>query len=221
MDDELDSEKVTKESEKLAAEGFFSEPATDRKRGLFTESDRQFLLGNKEYEHQQSSINKRRDIRNRIHHTFLDFQFLRYLSESERDKLFSEIESRELHHSVSDLIAFIYGGTDGNIQAIEEMVKSGLSKAEIGGLDGYQGGARNVGVDIELIFEHEVEEIYKRFKQTGGRDLTPAEIGVLVREGRLNPDDYEQLAWDEEERPLNVAADRVSWWYHEKQDGER
>lgn len=220
MEDELDREKVT---EKLAraAEEIFSEPETDRTRGLFTESDRQFLLGEKEYEYEQSSINKRRDIRNRIHHTFLDFKFLRYLSESERDKLFSELDLREVHEGVSDLIAFVYAGTDGNVHAIEEIVKSGLSKAEVGGFAGYKGGVRNVEVDIELTFEHDVEEIYKRFKQTGGRDLTPAEVGVLVREGRLDPDEYEQLVWDEEERPLRSGTSPMSWWYYEKQDDEQ
>lgn len=221
MGEELDSDKVAEEFENLALEKLFSEPNTDRDRGIFTKTDRQFVLGQKDYEYQQSSINKRRDIRNRVYNSFLDFQFLPHVAESERDKLFSEIESRELHESVSDLISFLYGGIDGNIWAIEEMVESGLWKAEIGGIDGYQGGARNVEVDIELTFEHDVNEIYRRFKQTGGHDLTPAEIGVLVREGRLDPEEYEQLEWDDEERPLNAATGRASWWYHDKQDDEQ
>lgn len=187
----------------------------DRERGVFTQSDREFLLGMKQYEYDQSAINKRRDIRNRLYNGLLDLQLLERVPSSEREKLFSQIERGQLHESVAVLISFIYGGLGGNLEAIEQMVKSGIFKAERGGVEGYQGGARDVDVDIDLTQEFDVEEIYQRFMQGVREDLTPAEIGVLVREGRLDPEDYESLAWSDEERPRNTPASTEQWYHDE------
>ena len=94
----------------------------ERKRGIFTQSDREFLLGMKNYGHEQSIINKRRDIRNRVISGFLDLQLLRIISEPDRSKLFSQMEKGDIHESVAVFISFIYSGLDGNIDAIEQMV---------------------------------------------------------------------------------------------------
>jgi hypothetical protein len=185
-----------------------------RDRGLFTTTDREFLLGIKQYDHEQSKINKRRDIRNRVQDGFIDLQLLERISNSDREKIFSQIESGELHESIARLIAFVYTGLDGNTAAIEQMIESGLFKAERGDITGYGGGAKDVDVDIDLKFEYDVDEIYQRFKRGYTDDLTPAQIGVLVREGRLDAEDYEKLSWDEDERPRNTpAANREQWYW--------
>ncbi len=189
------------------------EQAVDRERGLLTVSDREFLLGRKEYDYEQSSINKRRDIRNRLHEGITDLQFLQKISPSERTKFFKSIDKGVLHESAATFIAFLYSGLNGNVEAIEQIVESGLFKAERGGIEGYEGGARNVDVTIDLVLEYDVDEIYDRFKRSDGDNLTPAEIGVLVREGRLSPEEYEQLEWGEEERPRNVPAETTDQWY--------
>jgi hypothetical protein len=129
------------------------------------------------------------------------------------------MDSRELHDSFAALVSFIYSGLNGNVQAIEEMVEAGILRAELRGFDEHQGGARSVEVDIDITFEHDVEEIYERYKRGEGDELSPAEIGVLVREGRLGPEDYENLSWDEDERPLNPRIANVSWW-HVQSDSE-
>lgn len=189
------------------------EKMVDRDRGLFTTSDREFLLGVKDYEHQQSAINKRRDIRDRLYAGLFDLQLLANVDPTERDKLFGKIDRGELHESISVLIAFVYSGLDGNIEAIEQMIRSGIYKAERGGVEGYGGGARDVEVTIDITREYDVEEIYARFEHGSSDDLTPAEIGVLVREGRLDPDDYKRLAWDDDERPRNKPAETTDQWY--------
>jgi hypothetical protein len=185
-----------------------------RDRGLFTTTDREFLLGIKQYDHEQSKINKRRDIRSRIGDGLIDLQLLDRISNSDRDKIFSQLEHGEIHESIARLVAFVYTGLDGNTSAIEQMVESGLFKAERGGITGYSGGARDVDVTINLTLEYDVEDIYQRFERGYSDYLTPAEIGVLVREGRLKPEDYEELSWDENERPRNTpAADREQWYW--------
>ena len=186
----------------------------ERERGILTRTDREFLLGIKEYEYDQSSINKRRDIRNRICSGLLDLQLLSNISDADRKKIFSQTPEGDIHESMAVLIAFVYSGLDGNIRAIEQIVESGLFKAERGGIKGYRGGARDVSVDINLTLEYDVEQIYDRFKEGRGDDLTPAEIGVLVREGRLDSEDYKKLSWEEDERPRNTpAANREQWYW--------
>lgn len=193
------------------------EEVVDRDRGLFTTSDREFLLGVKEYEYEQSAINKRRDIRDRLYSGLLDLQLLANVDPSERDKLFDSLDQAELHESISVLIAFVYSGLGGNIEAIEQMIRSGIYKAERGSIEGFGGGARDVEVNIDVTREYDVEEIYARFERNSGDNLTPAEIGVLVREGRLDPDDYEQLAWDSDERPRNAPAETSDQWYFDSE----
>jgi hypothetical protein len=194
----------------------FYEQAVNRERGLFTKSDREFLLGGKEYDYEQSAINKRRDIRNRLQEGVTDLQFLQKITPSERAKFFKSIDKGALHESVATFIAFLYSGLNGNVEAIEQIVESALFKAERGGVEGYEGGARDVDVSIDLIREYDANEIYRRFKRSGGDDLTPAEIGVLVREGRLSPEEYEQLAWGEDERPRNTPAETTDQWYFDE-----
>jgi hypothetical protein len=185
----------------------------DRKRGIFTQSDREFLLEMKQYKHEQSVINKRRDIRDRVKSGFLDLQLLRLISESDRSDIFSQIDKGDIHESVAVFISFIYSGLGGNTDAIEQMVESGLFKAERGGVRGYAGGARNVEVDINLEREYDAEAIYQRLQRGYGDTLTPAEIGVLVREGKLGADEHEELRWKEDERPFNMPAANRDQWY--------
>jgi len=187
----------------------------DRKRGIFTQSDREFLLGMKKYEHEQSVINKRRDIRNRVKSGFLDLQLLRIISESDRSNIFSQMDKGGVHESVAVFISFIYSGLDGNIDAIEQMVESGLFKAEQGGVRGYAGGAKNVEVDISLEREYDAEAIYQRLQRGYGDSLTAAEIGVLVREGKLDADEHEELRWEEDDRPFNMPAANRDQWYRD------
>ncbi|WP_380675528.1 hypothetical protein [Salinigranum sp. GCM10025319] len=189
------------------------EKAVNRERGLFTKSDREFLFGLKRYDYEQSAINKRRDIRNRLQEGVKDLQLLRKMTPEERAKFFDTIEKGVLHESVANFIAFLYSGLNGSTIAIEQMVESGLFKAERGGVAGYEGGARNVDVTIDLTIEYDADEIYQRFKNSGGDGLTPAEIGVLVREGRLSANEYDELAWNEEERPRNTPAETTDQWY--------
>jgi hypothetical protein len=57
----------------------------------------------------------------------------------------------------------------------------------------YGGGVLNVDVTIDVKQDYDSEEIYERFKETGGSDLTPAEVGVLVRDGKIGTEEMEAL----------------------------
>lgn len=185
----------------------------NRKRGFLTRSDREFLLGLKQYESDQSLINKNRDIRNRVESGFLDLQLLRNISDDEQDKIISEIDKGHLHESIAELVAFVYSGIGHNTNAIEQMVRSGLFKAERGSTKGYGESVVDVEVNIDVEPDFDVELIHQRFKRGYADDLTPEEIGVLVREGRLDPEDYEELHWNEDERPRYTPPEDRDHWY--------
>lgn len=83
-------------------------------RGLLTNTDREWLQGEKEYKNKQTELNKRQDIRNRVFEAFDDFALLaEELPKEDRQKIFERLrEESETNcvEEVSPLIEFIYTG---------------------------------------------------------------------------------------------------------------
>lgn len=188
-------------------------------RGIFTKSDREFLCGEKEYEYKQSRSNKLRDIRERATNAILDLQFLLSLRPDQRTKILSDLDHGEFHESIASLIAFAYIGLDENVGAIEQITESGLYRAANWSKQEGDEPIEGVDVDINLVFEYDVDEIYARFQSGKAAELTPAEIGVLVREGKLEADDYDDLERKDDERQLDQPghSDELPW-YHEVEE---
>lgn len=80
-------------------------------RGILTESDREYLRGNKEY---AKEANKRRDIRERVYQSLHDFELLASeLEGDDRRKIFNRLsEDSESHGSdeIASVIEFLYKG---------------------------------------------------------------------------------------------------------------
>lgn len=157
----------------------------DQGRGIFTSSDRKFLFDEKEYDYKESEINKRRDIRKRVKNSIFDLQLLPIFSKSEREKLFSELDSEQLEESISSFLTFVYDSVGGNIESIEPIIEESIYRAEQNSVATQSRRIKNVDVNIDITYEEDIDEIYKRFMSEQKDDLTPAEIGVLVQEGRL------------------------------------
>ena len=83
-------------------------------RGLLTNTDREWLQGDKQYKNKQTELNKRQDIRNRVFEAFDDFALLaEELPREDRKKIFERLhEESETNcvEEVSPLIEFIYSG---------------------------------------------------------------------------------------------------------------
>lgn len=116
----------------------------NRPLGILTKTDRQYLLGEKEYQSQSAELNKRRDIRRRIKNGIYDFALInRNLPERDRDKLFSEIaagpepDQEEFLNAAETLISWLYVGLKKggfNAKAIfERAVETGESDIGITG----------------------------------------------------------------------------------------
>lgn len=171
----------------------------DRPRGLLTDTDRRFLWGIKEYEHEQTASHRRRQIRERVEHGILDLFYTTMLEEADRNQVFEaleEAESGSLESAVGSFIEFLYLGLDKDREAIENMVSHGIHNAESepGRYGPYEGGIKEVNVDIEVDFAYDADEIYERYQSESAYQLTPAEIGVLVREGMLDEEDLALLS---------------------------
>ena len=113
----------------------------NRKRGMLSHTDRQFLIGEKEYDHRQSSFDRRRTIRERVVNGILDFKVLLHeLSENDREKIIDELGMRAPEHSliggsyaapsgVTDAIAFLYllhTDREDFLTTVDHAVKSAL-----------------------------------------------------------------------------------------------
>ncbi|RDZ38567.1 hypothetical protein C5B86_19705, partial [Haloferax sp. Atlit-19N] len=196
-EDDFDAEKAAQ-----AAVGVLDKDWNERPRGMLSHDDRLFIVGMKDYEWQQSESNARRRVMDRIINGFDDFSLLRSLDQSEASKILAELGEDELHRRVSDLLTVVYQMTGRDTAALASMVESGVlhgENSELGGdapspsdVFGYDGGASNVDVSIQIDRKPDVEQIYERYK-TDGERLTPKEIGVLVVEGMVGPEDLEDL----------------------------
>jgi hypothetical protein len=195
-----------------------------RPRGLLSHDDRLFVAGMKDFEWSQSESNARRRVIERVAQGFVDFSLLRWLSQKEGEDVLEELGEDDLHRRVADLVTFVYQATGGDADALSSMIEAGVlhgentelgkGPAKANAVHPHSGGASSVDVSIQIERNPDVERIYEQFQETGGDDLTPKEIGVLVREGRLDADDLEELqTWglglsgppDPEDMPINPS----------------
>jgi len=175
----------------------------ERPRGILTDTDRQFLWGVKEYDSKVTTSERRRAIRERVEHSLRDLSYLMKLEEFQREKVFDSLEgdtrTGELRSAVATLIQFLYHGLDGDIEWFEETIAHGISNAENDLRDDdttyYAGGEADAGVDVDINVRRgfNVDRIERQLRSGEGHTLTPTEIGVLAREGRLGEGDVHTL----------------------------
>lgn len=168
----------------------------ERTRGLLSDTDRKYLAGLKDYKHEQSGANRRQEIRERVVNGLQDFLLLWCLiDEAELAKIFAELQAdRVLNDSLAAAIAFMYRGLDGEGGRLGSVIEDGVYAAanlDEGGR--WAGEAESVDATIDIDWNPDVDDIYRRYKRGEGAQLTPTEIGILVRSGKIDPDDIEDL----------------------------
>lgn len=172
----------------------------ERPRGMFTDTDRRYLWGAVDYAHRQTESVRRQDIRERAVNGIRDLLYLGMLQDRDRRMVFEELEEeRDLRSAVTSLIEFLYVGLDGDLEWFEETLAHGISNAESkqrpDDVTYYAGGEVDAGVDVDITVREgfNVDRIERQLREGEGHTLTPTEIGVLVREGRLNEGDLHLL----------------------------
>lgn len=167
-----------------------------RPRGILSHTDREYLWGLREYKHAQSEANRKQDIRKRVVHALQDYYPLTlFLDDEERHKIFNdEIDEDILHECLEAMIAFVYLGLDQDENRLEEIVEGGVYfGANIDKSGRWSGEATDVDTSIDIEYNPDVERLYHRLQEGDGDQLTPAEIGVLVRSGKVDAGDLDQL----------------------------
>ena len=181
------------------AEGDLSDKSVlkpvDRPRGILSPTDREYLCGLKDYSHDQTELNRRQAIRERTIEGLRDFNLLwLLLEEPEWEKVIEAFETEELNTAFTSMVAFMYIGLGQDTGRMAEILERGLYQGANYDISGrWSGKANDVTVDIDIDYEPNINELYTRVQEGEGDQLTPAEVGALVRAGKLDPDDLESL----------------------------
>lgn len=175
----------------------------ERPRGILSKTDRKYLAGLKDYKHEQSELNRKQEIRQRAQNSLRDFALLtNHLSNKEKGKIFSSFEEDELEELLSIVLMFIYQGTGRDISQLESIIKSGLmSDISLAAGRPRVIDIKSISVDIDIEMEPDIDDAYDRFDR--GEILSPEEIGLLVRNGRLSTEEIQEL---DRSGPREVSA---------------
>ena len=168
----------------------------ERPRGILSTADREYLVGQREYEHSQSEANRKQEIRERIVNAFQDFSLLTtQLDEEEREKVFSEsLSEGSIENPLASVISFLYLGLDGDLGELETIIEEGIYKgANFSKVGQLSGEVADVDASINVERRPDRSEIIEKFEEGNTHQLTPAEIGILVRSGQLDEDDLREL----------------------------
>lgn len=175
----------------------------ERDRGILTDVDRRFLTGFKDYNNRPQRSERRGIIRDRIVNAILDLSYLSSLDEGYRGRVLTRLDEDtdqgQLRTSMAALVEFLYIGLGGDVEWVEETIAHGVTSAQ-GELQDenktfYTGESVDaaVEVNIDITRGYDVDEIEERFRAGRENTLTAAEVGVLVREGRVETDELVAL----------------------------
>jgi len=83
-------------------------------RGMLTDSDREWLQGNKDYNHETTDSDKIKDVRGRVYETLRDFELLaEELPAKDREKIFRRLSNESDSHGAdvgASVVEFLYKG---------------------------------------------------------------------------------------------------------------
>ncbi|SDY35803.1 hypothetical protein [Halobellus clavatus] len=162
-----------------------------RPRGILSKTDREYLLGLKEYENEQSEANRRQDIRDRIKNSLKDFKIIwALLDEKDRNQIFSSLDDETVDNCIEAMVSFIYLGLDGDIPRIEKAIKRGILAGENATSEGE---TKQVEVSINIDHYPDVEAAKEKMQRSPLVELTVEELGVLAKANELDPSHIEKL----------------------------
>jgi hypothetical protein len=173
----------------------------DRPRGIISKTDREYLCGLKEYAQPQTDANRRQAIRERVINGLEDFALLfLFLEDDEREKVFEELGDEKTEEVIASMAAFAYLGVDQERPRFEQCLERGiLQAANRNKLFRSTGRATDADVSINVEYNPDPDKLAREFKQ--GKKLTDAEIGLLVRSGKIYGEDIEELQDEERAFP--------------------
>ena len=155
-----------------------------RDRGVLTEADRAYLLGETEMTHEQSKRNAEARIRQRITNAIFDFDLIVHmLADKDRRQVFERAATDdELLDGVTAMLAFTALGLKEQGVELEDVLVPAIRSAE----EAYAASqlAANVSVDITFDVETAVESTFEGIEArlTDGDPVRPRELFSLAIE---------------------------------------
>lgn len=175
-----------------------------RSRGILSKTDREYLLGLKNYENKQSEANRRQDIRDRIKNSLQDFKIIwALMEERDRKQVFASLDDETVDNSIEAIISFIYLGLNRDIPRIEKAIKRGILAGEN---VSPEEEAKQVEVSINIDYYPDVEDAKEKMKNRPLVELTIEEIGVLAKANELDPSHIEKMNNDIINMPPNFTG---------------
>lgn len=159
----------------------------DRPRGILTKADREFLLGERTYDSEQTKQNTRARIRQRLQNAILDLKLLNHtLHDRDLDLVFgvNEEEVAETRIASTDAFSLLFRGL---LRADNDMtrnirVSDGIERAVF-----QEGRIARVGVDIQ-IEDISSEDILKRLESEGFAGLNSYyEFEKIMQDPEVDP----------------------------------
>lgn len=173
----------------------------ERPRGILSKTDRDYLCGLKDYAQPQTDANRRQDIRERVKNGLKDFALLwMFLERKERDKIFEALGEEGTDEVIESMIGFAYLSLDQDTTRFEECIERGvLGAANADKMFRSAGRATDVDASIDIEYTPDLDKLYQRFQEGG--QLSDADVGLLVRAGKLDLTDLRKIVADERTIP--------------------
>jgi hypothetical protein len=120
------------------------------------------------------------------------------LPEDELKQTITDIELFSLGGSLSAMMAFAYQSLDGDLGELENYVERGIYfGSNWNKEDGWVNSVADVKASIHLERNPNIDQLYARFEEGSAGQLTPTEIGLLVRSGKLSEDELQSIVDDD------------------------
>lgn len=189
-----------------------------RERGVLSDADRQFVAGVADLGSSQSRSNARRRIRERVREAILDAEYLLELDEKQLQKVRESFDDPVLFdYQTGQWLAFLFELVGGDINRFESRIESALRVSGV--LDpesppegtGYEYEVGDVDVSIDVEYTRDLDSIEEQFREGEARNLSPTQIGMLARSGRLDAEDLEEIhrvAQEEEPRHMQELREQ-------------
>lgn len=152
---------------------------SDRPAALLTESQREYIRGEREIDNASHERSLRSRIRERVHAGILDFSLLfKRWDEREREEVLGWGTDGEIGDALADLIALVYA--EAGESGLRHLLLRGVQKAEqrLAGSDLYN---VNVEFEVETPPKTQVKKAVEKFESGKLHRLTDGEAQAIVK----------------------------------------
>ncbi len=167
----------------------------DRERGVLSPADRAYLLGEREFGHEQSKRNAEARIRRRIHAAALDFDLLLHtLPEKDRRQVFEQTATDEAFlDGLRAMFAFVYLGTARYGVDFEDILEPAVRSSEeyLAAIDRDESVTVDVTFDVERTVESSLEGITARLD--ADEPVTARELFSVVMQGDYDAQKHDRI----------------------------